>query len=62
MQRSHLAVPRLNAAAVLAAAGADYLDKELLDAILHCVRMPTDFQMLIVLNPGLLSLADTCRR
>jgi hypothetical protein len=58
MQRSRSAVPRLNAAAILAAAGADYPDRELLDAIQHGVLMPTDFQMLIVLNPCLLSLAD----
>jgi hypothetical protein len=58
MRRSHPAVPRLNAAAILAAAGAGYPHKELLDAISHGVRMQTDFQMLIVLIPGLLSLAD----
>jgi hypothetical protein len=58
MRRSRSAVPHLNAAAILAAAGADYPDRELLDAIQHGVHMPTDFQMLIVLNPGLLSLAD----
>jgi hypothetical protein len=58
MQRDHPARPRLNAAAILAAAGAAYPDKELLDAIQNGVRMSTDFQMLIVLNPGLLSLAD----
>jgi hypothetical protein len=58
MRRDRSAAPRLNAAAILAAAGADYPDKELLDAIQHGVCMPTDFQLLIVLNPGVLSLAD----
>jgi hypothetical protein len=57
MRRSHSAVPRLIAAAILAAAGADYPDKELLYAIQHGVCMPTDFQLLNVLNPCLLSLA-----
>jgi hypothetical protein len=57
LMRRHLSgTPRLNAAAVLAAVGADP-DKELLNGIKHGVRMPTAHQMLIVLNPGLLSLA-----
>jgi hypothetical protein len=61
MQRHLSGTPRLNAAAILAAAGADYTDKELLDGIVHGVRMLTDHQMLVVLNPGLLSLAGHLR-
>jgi hypothetical protein len=57
MWRHLSCTPRLNASAILAAAGADYPDKELLDGVAHGVRMPADDQMLIVLNPGLLSLA-----
>jgi hypothetical protein len=58
MQRHLPARPRLNAEAILAAAGTGYPDQELLHAIQHGVRMPTDFQPLVVLNSGLLSLAD----
>jgi hypothetical protein len=62
MQRHLPGTPRLNAAAILAAAGADYPDKELPDAIAHGVRMQTDHQMLLVLNPGLLSLSGYLRQ
>jgi hypothetical protein len=41
--------------------GPEYPDKELLDGIAHGIRMPADDQMLIVLNPGLLSLAGNLR-
>jgi hypothetical protein len=61
MQRQLPGKQRLNVAAILATAGADYPDKELLDGIAHGVRMPTDNQMLIVLNPGLFSLAGHLR-
>jgi hypothetical protein len=61
MQRHLQGAPRLNAVAIRAAAGVDYQDKELLDGIAHGVRMQTDHQMLIVLNPGLLSLAGYLR-
>jgi hypothetical protein len=44
---------RLNAAALLAAVGLGYPDKELLDNIEHSARMPADHHMLITLIPGM---------
>jgi hypothetical protein len=61
VQRHLPGTPRLNAAAILAAAGAEYPDKELLNGLAHGVCMQTDHQILIVLNPCLRSLAGYLR-
>jgi hypothetical protein len=65
MKRHLSGTPRLNAAAILAAAGADYPDKELLDGITHSVRMSGDDKMLIVATcstPGSFRSPATCGR
>jgi hypothetical protein len=60
MRRDAPCTTSLNADAIRAAAGPEYLDQELLDGIQYGMRMPAEHQMCIVLLPNLILIGGAC--